>query len=165
MYLLEEILRIKKERKMEKIMIFVDMDGVIADYRFGEGISIRLNKKGTYLNKRPITTTINSLKILSQQENIELSVISSCLFKDQVKEKDIWLDKYADFLKKENRIYVIADDFESRIQLKVDKIKDYMSKNKEVLTILIDDTHEVLFLAQKQLDSRFIPMHVITLID
>ena len=68
-------------------------------------------------------------------------------------------------MKKENRIFTIADNFESRKQLKVDKIKEYISKNKNTLTVLIDDTHEILFLAQEQLGELFVPMHVITLID
>lgn len=165
MYLLDELLKIKEEKNMKKIMIFVDMDGVIADYRFGEGINIKKNKPGTYLNKRPIMTTINNLKKMSKYKNIDLSIISSCLFKEQVDEKNQWLDKYADFFKLENRIYVIADDFESRKQLKVDKIKEFMEQNEKVLTVLIDDTHDILFLAQKQLENSFIPMHVITLID
>lgn len=165
MYFLNEINRIKKEKQKEKTMIFVDMDGVIADYRFGEGKNIKSNKPGTYLNKRPIETTIKNLEVLSKKDDVELFIISSCLFTEQANEKNQWLNKYANFFKKENRIFIIADNFESRKQLKVDKIKEYISKNKNTLTVLIDDTHEILFLAQEQLGELFVPMHVITLID
>ena len=61
MRLLEEIKRIQKHHP-EKITIFVDMDGVVADYRFGEGENIKSNKRGVYINKRPIYTTINNLR-------------------------------------------------------------------------------------------------------
>lgn len=165
MYLLEEIKRIMSEKKVNNAMIFVDMDGVIADYRFGEGDNIKSNKIGTYLNKRPIYTTINNLKLINKETNIELGIISSCLFQEQAKEKDLWLDKYVPYILKKNRIYTIADNFESRKQLKVDKIKDYMENNNSTLVVLIDDTHEILFLAKKQLGDLFLPIHVITLID
>lgn len=114
MFFLNEINRIKKEKQKEKIMIFVDMDGVIADYRFGEGINIKSNKPGTYLNKRPIKTTIKNLEILSKKDDVELFIISSCLFTEQANKKNQWLNKYAYFFKKENRIFTIADNFESR---------------------------------------------------
>lgn len=165
MFFLNELKGLQKEKNMKKIMIFVDMDGVIADYRFGEGINIKTNKPGTYLNKRPIITTINNLRKISKYDNIDLSIISSCLFKEQVIEKNKWLNKYADFFKLENRIYTMSDSFESRKQLKVDKIKEFMEQNPDVLTVLIDDTHDILFSCQKQLGKNFIPMHVITLID
>jgi hypothetical protein len=40
-----------------------------------------------------------------------------------------------------------------------------MEDNNNTLVILIDDTHEILFLAKKQLGDLFLPIHVITLID
>src|SRR5574344_490058 len=165
MYLLEEIKKIMADKSVNNAMIFVDMDGVVADYRFGEGENIKSNKCGTYLNKRPILTTINNLKLINKEENIDLGIISSCLFQEQAKEKDMWLDKNIPFISKKNRVYTMAENFESRKQLKVDKIKEYMNLNEKTLVVLIDDTHEILFLAKKQLGELFIPIHVITLID
>lgn len=165
MYLLDELKRTMKQKQVEKIMIFIDMDGVIADYRFGEGENIKSNKKGTYLNKRPIYTTINNLKLILMEKDFEMSIISSCLYIEQAEEKNSWIDKYAKFILKENRIFTIAENFEARKQLKVDNIRKYMEQNEDVLTVLIDDTHDILFLAQKQLGELFIPIHVITLID
>lgn len=43
------------------------MDGVIADYRFGEGENIEKNVPGTYLNKRAINTSINILKEVNME--------------------------------------------------------------------------------------------------
>ena len=37
MYLLEVLKQIVSDKKIDSLAIFVDMDGVIADYRFGEG--------------------------------------------------------------------------------------------------------------------------------
>lgn len=70
MYFLREIEKIKLKKRKKKITIFVDMDGVIADYRFGEGLKIKSNESGVYLNKRPIKTTIENLRRLSNNLDI-----------------------------------------------------------------------------------------------
>ncbi|MEG1008961.1 MAG: hypothetical protein RSF67_03950, partial [Clostridia bacterium] len=92
-------------------------------------------------------------------------ILSSCLYNEQAIEKDKWLDIYAPFFKKENRIYTIASNFENRKQLKVDKIQKILNENSFIFSVLIDDTHDILFLAQKELGKMFAPFHVITLFD
>lgn len=164
MYLLEEIKKII-ENNSKKIAIFVDMDGVVADYRFGEGENIKNNKQGLYLNKRPIHTTINNLKKINDEIDCEMFILSSCLFKEQAEEKDLWLTQYMPFIKKENRIFILSENFESRKKLKIDKIRKKLDSNECELAILIDDTHDILFLALSELKEKIIPFHVITLID
>lgn len=164
MYLLEEIKKVI-ENTSKKISIFVDMDGVVADYRFGEGENIKNNKPGLYLNKRPIYTTINNLKKINDEIDCEMFILSSCLYKEQAEEKSLWLDKYMPFIKNENKIFVLSPNFESRKKIKIDKIKEKLDLNECELTILIDDTHEILFLALSELKEKVIPFHVITLID
>lgn len=164
MYLLEEIKKII-ENNSKKIAIFVDMDGVVADYRFGEGENIKNNKPGLYLNKRPIHTTINNLKKINDEIGCEMFILSSCLFKEQAEEKDLWLTQYMPFIKKENKIFILSENFESRKKLKIDKIREKLDSNECELAILIDDTHDILFLALSELKEKVIPFHVITLID
>lgn len=164
MYLLEEIKKIVKNNS-KKISIFVDMDGVVADYRFGEGENIKNNKLGLYLNKRPIHTTINNLKMINDKIECEMYILSSCLYKEQAEEKSLWLDKYMPFIKKENKIFVLSQNFESRKKIKIDKIREKLDSNECELAILIDDTHDILFLALSELKEKVIPFHVITLID
>ena len=48
--------------------------------------------------------------------------------------------------------------------LKINKIKEIM-ENKYDKVIMIDDTHDILFLAIKELGDKVIPYHVITLFD
>lgn len=164
MYLLEEIKKII-EKNSKKIAIFVDMDGVVADYRFGEGENIKSNKLGLYLNKRPIHTTINNLKMINDEIACEMFILSSCLFKEQAEEKDLWLTQYMPFIKNENKVFILSENFESRKKLKIDKIKEKLDLNECELAILIDDTHDILFLALSELKEKVIPFHVITLID
>ena len=76
MYLLNEIINIIEKNKTKKIAIFVDMDGVVADYRFGEGNNIKSNVPGTYSNKRPIETTINNLKQIHEKTHCEMFILS-----------------------------------------------------------------------------------------
>ena len=85
--------------------------------------------------------------------------------KEQAKEKSLWLDKYMPFIKEKNRSFVISQNFESRKKVKIDKIREKMNSNECELAILIDDTHDILFLALSELKERVIPFHVITLID
>lgn len=164
MYLLEEIKRII-ENNSNKVSIFVDMDGVVADYRFGEGENIKNNKPGLYLNKRPIYTTINNLQRINDEIDCEMFILSSCLYKEQAEEKSLWLAKYMPFIKKENKIFILSENFESRKKLKIDKIREKLDLNECELAILIDDTHDILFLALSELKEKVIPFHVITLID
>lgn len=92
-------------------------------------------------------------------------ILSSCLFKEQAEEKDLWLTQYMPFIKKENRIFILSENFESRKKLKIDKIRKKLDSNECELAILIDDTHDILFLALSELKEKIIPFHVITLID
>lgn len=164
MYLLEEIKKII-DNNSKKVSIFVDMDGVVADYRFGEGENIKSNEHGLYLNKRPIYTTINNLKKINEEIDCEMFILSSCLYKEQAEEKSLWLDKHMPFIKDENKIFVLSQNFESRKKIKIYKIKEKLDSNECELAILIDDTHEILFLALSELKEKVIPFHVITLID
>ena len=163
MYFINEMKRIK-DSNSNNIAMFIDMDGVVADYRFGEGKNIENNTPGTYLNKRPIMTTINILKEVSDSFNFDMYILSSCRHDEQVIEKSIWLDKYMPFICKKNQLIVISNTFEDRKMLKINKIRELMNKKYDKV-IMIDDTHDILFLAIKEFGDKVIPYHVITLFD
>lgn len=61
-------------------------------------------------------------------------------------------------------MFVVSDTFEDRKILKINKIKEVMN-NKYDKVIMIDDTHDILFLVIKELGDKVIPYHVITLFD
>lgn len=163
MFFLEEIKKVK-DNYSNKIAIFVDMDGVIADYRFGEGKNIENNVPGTYLNKRPIKTAINILNEVYNKFDFDMYILSSCRHDEQTIEKSKWLEKNMSFIDNKHQLFVVSDTFEDRKMLKINKIKEVMN-NKYDKVIMIDDTHDILFLAIKELGDKVIPYHVITLFD
>ena len=84
MHFLELITKLSENQKLK---IYVDMDGVIASYDFGKPLRFDI--------KRPLYTNINTLKKISEIENVELHILSICITDNQVLEKNNWLDKYA----------------------------------------------------------------------
>ena len=68
------------------------------------------------------------------------------------------------FIDNKHQLFMVSDTFEDRKILKINKIKEVMN-NKYDKVIMIDDTHDILFLAIKELGDKVIPYHVITLFD
>ena len=50
------------------IDLFIDMDGVVADYNVGEA--------SNYDQKRPLTTSIKALEKVSKFDNVEMYILS-----------------------------------------------------------------------------------------
>ena len=163
MFFIDELKKIREDN-YGKISIFIDMDGVVADYRFGEGKNIENNVPGTYLNKRPILTAINILKEVNNAFDFDMYILSSCRHDEQAIEKSKWLEKNMPFIDKKHQLFVVSNTFEDRKMLKINKIKEVIN-NKYDKAIMIDDTHDILFLAIKELGDNVIPYHVITLFD
>ncbi|MBR2744414.1 MAG: hypothetical protein IKE01_03855 [Clostridia bacterium] len=133
MMYLKEYLR-KFEGK--KIKLFVDMDGVIADYIVGAARD--------YDKKRPLYDSINKLEEISKMDNIELHILSVTRMTEGFEQKQGWLDKYAPFFKKENRAILSreANNMEESAFLKAKYLQKY--KNDESVIIVIDDDPRVL---------------------
>ena len=135
---------ISNQAEKEKIDLFVDMDGVIASYNFGMPLNFK--------TKRPLVTNINTLKEVSQIKNVNLYILSVCRENYQIKDKNDWLDKYAPFFKKENRIILSKEKITntSSPNMKLNYLKNHKTSNK---MILIDDDNQVLSTIGKELDN------------
>lgn len=131
MYFYELIKNISKNKKTK---IYVDMDGVIASYDFGKPLNFKA--------KRPINTNINTLKKISKLQNIELFILSVCRLNNEVNDKNDWLNKYAPFFDKKNRIILPRENTPYLAkELKLNYLKT-LKTNEQI--IVIDDDNEVL---------------------
>ena len=135
---------IKDLSDKEDIVLFVDMDGVIASYEYGKPLDFR--------NKRPLKTNIKVFEDISKLENVSLCILSICRKNSQIEDKNNWLDKYAPFFTKENRFIlskeVITNTKSSMIKLNF--LKQFKTDKKKVL---IDDDNNVLNTIGNNLDD------------
>lgn len=147
----------------KQINIFIDMDGVVADY---DALTFKYekDKDDAYLNKRPIFSTINVLKEVSLMDNVTLNILS-CTKKDSQKEgKIIWLSKYMDFIEKEN-INLISREEKNYLKaclIKSEFLQSHYEKDK--INIVIDDSHDVIK-EIANLDLGIIPLHITSILD
>ena len=120
-----------KQFNNKKIKLFVDMDGVLADYIFGSAKDYNL--------KRPLFSNIKKIKKISKNKNIQLFILSMARYSDGINQKHWWLDKYAPFFKKENRIIISreANNMEESATLKAQFFSTY--PREDCVLILIDD--------------------------
>ena len=126
---------IKKLAEEKDIMLFVDMDGVIAAYDVGNPYD--------FLHKRPLRQNIENIRKVGELKNVELYILSICRQPGQIEEKNIWLDINAPFFKKENR-NIISREIEGWRASKDIKV-EFLQKiktNKQV--VLLDDDNAVL---------------------
>ncbi len=121
-----------KEYEGKRIKLFVDMDGVIADYDVGF--------PSGYDKKRPLKTTISKLEEISKRNNIEMFILSVTRMDEGIEEKNIWLDKFAPFFKKENRVIISreSNDFELTANLKSNYLKS-IERDDSVIIVIDDD--------------------------
>lgn len=128
MYLKEYLKRFENQ----KIKIYVDMDGVIADYEVG--IPHDFDKK------RPLISNISKLEDISKMENVELYILSVTRMNKGYEEKNIWLDKHAPFFKKENRVILSreSNDFIPSYELKSNFVKE-IQRNGSIIIVIDDD--------------------------
>ena len=120
----------------KKIKLFVDMDGVISDYVVGYPYG--------FDKKRPLMSNIAKLKDISKMSNVEMYILSITRLDKGYEEKNIWLDKYAPFFKKENRI-IISKEHDKHTQSKEHKANFLRSfKRDGCIIVVIDDDPDIL---------------------
>ena len=126
---------IKETTKDKHADIYVDMDGVIASFDVGKPLDFK--------NKRPMKTNIETLRKVSELDNVTLHILSICRKDYQIEEKNEWLDMYAPFFKKENRNVLSKETYTgiSSSNLK----SEFLGKlDKTNMIILVDDDNKVL---------------------
>ena len=140
------IKEIKTRAKSQKVKVYFDMDGTLAEYDAEDKEKILSNQAGVYLTKRPLKSIINVADKLAKIDNIEICIASNCHFKEQKEEKLLWLEKYAPFIKKENINIIVFNDMifskEEKDFLKANLIMSKLKQNE--FAYLIEDDHKII---------------------
>ena len=118
--------------KDKKVKLYIDMDGVIVDYIFGE--------PKDYDKKRPLFDSIKKLEEVSKMPNIEMYIFSATRYSEGLEQKHWWLDTYAPFFKKENRILISreANGMTETAILKAECLKN-LKRDGSVMIVIDDD--------------------------
>ncbi len=135
---------IKKISIEEEVILFVDMDGVIASYDVGMPYDFK--------NKRPLKNNINIFREIAKLDRVSLHILSVCRENYQIEEKNEWLDINAPFFEKENRVILSKEDSIYKIssELKLNYLKNYKTDKK---IVFIDDDNSVLSVVNKELKN------------
>lgn len=139
-----KILDFINNNKDKKINIYCDLDGVLAEYDIGNF---------DYSTIRPIETSINFIKDISKNKNININILSICKNNNIVLDKINWLNKYMPFLNKNNIILLSKEEYKniSSEELKYNYILN--NKNKYDLNIAIDDDIRIIKYIRENMDD------------
>ena len=157
---IEKIKEIKKEN--EKIAIFVDMDGTIAEYPVYQEENVAKAMEEEYSKIEPVNYIINILKELSKIENIDLYILTLSKTIQISEEKIKWLKKYVNFIQEKNWIIITKELGEYNKENR-DFIKALKMQGKLPIydfEILLDDDHKVLKETQKLLGNKVKVFHI-----
>ena len=134
-----------EQYKDKKVKMFVDMDGVIADFDFGINFD--------YDKKRPLYSSIEKLESISKKDNVDLYIFSATRMNKGYDEKQYWLDKYAPFFKKENRVIISREkhDFVESATLKANYMKN-VERDGSVIVVIDDDPKNLRAIRQSNED-------------
>ena len=148
--------------KYKKVAIFIDMDGTINEYTVYSDNEILKRMGDNYKNAEPIQEVIESLREISKIPNIDLYILSLSKSNKISNEKDIWLEKYTNFIPKENWIILTKEDGdydnENRDQIKPLKMQEKLNEYEHV--ILLDDDHRILRQSKIMLENKVDVFHV-----
>lgn len=119
----------------EIINLYVDMDGVIAEYDIGNF---------DYNTIRPLKSNIKRIKELIDK-NINIKILTVCKNNKIVEEKIDWIKKHMPFFDLDNVIFISKEDKEysglSSKELKSEFLK--ASINYDTINIVVDDDNEI----------------------
>lgn len=140
---------------MEKrLVIYCDMDGVLADFdKVPNAVARYKNEEGFFFNLEPIETNINAIKELIRK-GYQVKILSKSPHEKADYDKRLWLEKYLPQIKIENIIFArphetkisFVNEFEKSFSLLLDdyekNIQEWRNENGLALTITKENTIE-----------------------
>lgn len=122
--------------KDKSIDIYVDMDGVIAEYDIGNF---------DYSTIRPLQSNIKRIKELIN-DNINIKILTICKNNKIINEKEKWIEKYMPFFNLNNVIFISKEDEKynglTSKELKSNFLKSNINENN--INIVVDDDNEII---------------------
>lgn len=141
----------------KKIKLYVDMDGVIADYIVGEPYN--------FDKKRPLFSSIEKLKEIAHMDNIELYILSVSKMNEGIEQKEGWLDKYAPFFKKENRVIIPREKYDFKRTSSELKNEYISTLERDDSTIIVIDDDPIILKEIKNSNEDVIVLKDTALVD
>lgn len=149
-------------RKNKKVAMFVDMDGTITVYGVYQEADVARKMAEDYKTAEPLNYVINILEEINNIPNVDIYILTLSRDKKITEEKEIWLEKYVNFVKPENWIIITKEigeyNKENRDRIKAEKMKEKLEKYD--YAVLLDDDHKVLKEAQKMLGEKASVFHI-----
>lgn len=121
----------------KNITLYVDMDGVIAEYDIGNF---------DYNTIRPLKSNIKRIKELIKKDNINVKILTVCKTNKIVAEKKDWIKKYMSFFDIDDVIFLSKEKEEYKgidsMELKSNYLKTNINDNN--INILVDDDNSII---------------------
>ena len=137
---------------MKKIIIYCDMDGVLADFdKVPNAVARYKDEPNFFYNLEPISENVNAIKKLISK-NYLVKILSKSPHEKADSDKRKWLEKYLPEIKNENIIFArphetkisFVDELEKSFSLLLDdyekNIKEWRNENGIALTITKENT-------------------------
>ena len=90
---------------IDKIRIFVDMDGTLARFHDENLYLERMFEKGFFRDLKPFENAVSAIKELVKDNISEIFILSATVNSCSLEEKQEWLDRYLPEVDKEHRIF------------------------------------------------------------
>lgn len=121
--------------------VFIDMDGVIAEYGYPSGSYDGEFQRGNYLGKKPIETVINRIIEKYNNQDYIVLVCSASPNAKATLEKNEWLNRFFG-VPYENRIFIGKD--EDKVEVIKYYIEDMLHGSVQEHALIIDDKGSIL---------------------
>lgn len=121
----------------KNITIYVDMDGVIAEYDIGNF---------DYTTIRPLKSNIKRIEDLLNKNNINIKILTVCKTDEIVNEKIDWIKKHMSFFDINNVIFISKEKEEYKGYDSMELKSNYLKTNIDInnINILVDDDNSII---------------------
>jgi 5'(3')-deoxyribonucleotidase len=137
---------------MNKVIIYCDMDGVLADFdKVPNAVERYKKEKNFFYNLEPISENVKAIKELIEKNYI-VKILSKSPNENADKDKIKWLEKYLPEIKKQNMIFArphqtkisFVNELEKNFSILLDdyskNIDEWRNENGIALTITKENT-------------------------